>query len=158
MIVLRIAMGMVGALVVVALAAAGLGAWTWRRTVTRLDRTVVAQSRPSEPVAAADLPPPVARYLGHSIPREPPRIQLVRLRQSGTFLLGTDPDGWRVFSATEVFGVNPPAFYWDARIRMAPLLSVRVLDSYVEGRGSMVGKVAGLLPVVEDAGVAEAVS
>lgn len=39
-------------------------------------------------------------------------------------------------------------FVWDARIRMAPLVSIRVRDSYVRGRAGMLGRVASVVPVV----------
>jgi hypothetical protein len=39
---------------------------------------------------------------------------------------------------------------WDARIRMAPLASVRVRDAYVEGRASMLGALMGVVPVVDE--------
>lgn len=44
---------------------------------------------------------------------------------------------------------------WDARIRMAPLVSVRVRDGYVGGHASMRGAVAALVPVVNAADDAE---
>jgi hypothetical protein len=152
MVAAKILVGVAGGLTVAGLAVVGFGSWTWTRAVARLDRRVSTESGHSAPIGAHPLPPPVARYVAQAIPRDAPRVRTARLRQSGTFLLGTGPDAWRAFSAREVFRVDPPAFYWDARIRMVPLVSVRVLDSYIDGRGSMVGKVAGVISVVDDAG------
>jgi uncharacterized protein DUF6920 len=38
---------------------------------------------------------------------------------------------------------------WDARISMAPGLAVRVRDALVDGRGSTLGRLAGLITVVD---------
>ncbi|MBI2188996.1 MAG: hypothetical protein HYU37_18000 [Acidobacteria bacterium] len=48
----------------------------------------------------------------------------------------------------------PPGFVWDARIRQAPLLSVRVRDGYLEGTGMMQARLANLIPVVDERGSA----
>jgi hypothetical protein len=52
------------------------------------------------------------------------------------------------FVATQRLSAEPPGFVWDARIRMAPLVSVRVRDGFVGGHASMRGTVAALVPVV----------
>jgi hypothetical protein len=141
-----------GTALLILLVALGIGSWRWNRAVARLDAAVVAASELAEPIAAHLLPDPVARYLAGAIPEDGPPIRVARLRQSGSFLLGNGPDAWKRFSADEVFRGDTPAFYWDARITMAPLLSVRVLDSYVEGRASMVGRLAGVIALVDEGG------
>lgn len=74
--------------------------------------------------------------------------------QEGEFLL-REPEGWAPFRAIEIFTAHPPGFLWDARIRMAPFLTVRVRDGYARGVGSMRGAVGGLLTVVRAAGTPE---
>lgn len=54
--------------------------------------------------------------------------------------------------------MTPPGFVWDAGIRMAPIVSVRVRDSYIGREGTMLGKLAALLPVVEQRGTPEMAS
>jgi hypothetical protein len=104
--------------------------------------------------ALADLPAPVARYLravlreGDSVPRG------VRLEWQGDFLV-RPPDAWGPFTATQDVAIRPGGFVWDARMRMAPGLSVRVRDSFVEGRGSMRAKALGLFTVVAVEGTPE---
>jgi hypothetical protein len=55
----------------------------------------------------------------------------------------------------EDFAVRPPGFVWDARIRMAPLLTALVRDSYLAGEGVMHGSIAGVVTVVEQRGTPE---
>ncbi|MEJ2207283.1 MAG: hypothetical protein P8170_24675 [Gemmatimonadota bacterium] len=145
-------LGLGGTALLILLVALGIGYRRWNRAVARLDAAVVAASEPAGPIAAHLLPDPVARYLAGAIPENGPPIRVARLRQSGTFLLGAGPDAWKRFSAHEVFRGDTPAFYWDARITVAPLLSVRVRDSYVGGQASMVGRLAGVIAVVDEAG------
>ncbi|HEV2130256.1 MAG TPA: DUF6544 family protein, partial [Longimicrobiaceae bacterium] len=50
------------------------------------------------------------------------------------------------------FTVNRPGFVWDAKIRMAPLMSMRVRDSYIAGRAGMLARISALVPVVDQEG------
>ena len=120
------------------------------RLAAELDRLA---GRPAGRVSfdsLATLPAPVQRYLRLVLREGQLRIRAARMRQSGTFRSreGMDPEaGWASFVATQRFSAEPPGFLWDARIRMAPLVSVRVRDAYVGGHASMRGAVAALVPV-----------
>jgi hypothetical protein len=107
------------------------------------------------PFADADLdglPTPVARYLRMVLPDAAPAIACARLTQRGDFLARPRPDGWRPFTAVEHFSARPPGFVWDARIRMAPGMSVLVRDAFAEGQGSMVASVMGVRRIVSVSG------
>jgi hypothetical protein len=54
-----------------------------------------------------------------------------------------------LFEASQYVSVQPTGFVWDASIRMAPLMKVRVRDVYVAGQGSVEGKAFSLVPVAE---------
>jgi hypothetical protein len=54
----------------------------------------------------------------------------------------------------EHFSARPPGFVWDARIRMAPGVTVHVRDGFVDGRGSMEARVLSVYPVVSVEGTA----
>jgi hypothetical protein len=95
------------------------------------------------------LPSPVARYFRAVLSDSSPPVALARLEQRGQFLIRPgDPDGWRPFTAVEYFATRPAGFVWDARIRMAPGITVLVRDGFVDGRGSMTASVLGLKQVV----------
>lgn len=81
------------------------------------------------------VPAPVARYLRRVL-RTTNEIQEVQLRQIGTLRADLNSDRWMPFVAEHI--VVPPAtgFVWNARIKVAPLLHVRVTDSLSEGRGA----------------------
>lgn len=95
----------------------------------------------------ATLPPPVARWLrragavGHPIPRS------VRLIQSGG--LRTQP-GARLMPARahQHFTTDPPAFVWAAEVSLFGLPIVG-RDTWIEGRGRMLIRAAGLATLAD---------
>lgn len=135
--------------------AGGVAGWRWSRRVQQIEARILGGRRsPGAPALASPLdtlPPPVRRFAARSIPETATGIVAARLIQEGTFQMGEGPDGWRRFEAVEVFRGHPPAFFWDARIAMAPAIPVRVLDAYVDGEARMVGKILGLVTVVDAA-------
>jgi hypothetical protein len=104
----------------------------------------------------AELPAPVARYFEFALEPGQPLIREARLEQTGTFAIR--PGRWSPFTAVEHFTMRPLAFLWDARIRLMPLVSARVRDSYTEGEGATRVTVAGLVPMVDLRGTPEMAS
>lgn len=113
-----------------------------------LDTTGQAAVSAPSPPAWADLPAPIQRYLRHVRPEGAIDIRAVRLQQRGSFR--SDPTGeWRSFTATQHVSIRPPGFLWNASIDMMPLLPVRVVDTYHDGRGGLWAKLGGVLTVVD---------
>ncbi len=102
------------------------------------------------------LPRPVVRYFQFALTSGQSWIRRARFSQTGEFALHAGE--WRSFTASEYFSVNPPGFVWDANIRMAPILLVHVRDSYIHGEGVMYGKLASIVPVVNQRGTPEMAS
>jgi hypothetical protein len=105
------------------------------------------------PFSAADLeglPAPVARGLRRVLPEGQPLPRRVRITWRGTFNLGRPgKDAWRPFTATQVFAPGAPGFVWDARVAMAPGLTVFVRDGFVGGQGSMHASLCGVVTLVD---------
>lgn len=127
-----------------------VAARTWRAGVAEFHQEVMSGAEPTTTLPLNSTPEPVARYLARSLPSPTPQVESARLHQKGTFQMGEGEDAWRRFTAEEVFRVNPPAFYWDARIEVAPGFAAFVRDSYLRGSAEMLGKVAGLITVVHE--------
>lgn len=148
------------ALILVLAATAVLAGARWRSATATLIAGLHDSSRSGEPAVyssseLADLPPPVARYLG-TVLRDGQRIpRHARIEQRGTFAVKPTPEGWRPFSAVQQFAARPVGFVWDARIGMAPGLDFLVRDAFVGGTGSMYGTVMGVVPVVNVQGTPE---
>jgi hypothetical protein len=134
----------------------GTSAWN-RQTEAMLDRLAQTPSNGGptrfSPDELQGLPAPVVRYFEFALTPGQPLIRRARIEHQGEFRGGMDA-AWGPFHSVQHFTVNRPGFVWDANIRMAPLLNVRVRDSYVQGRGGMLGKLAGLVAVVDEEGSA----
>jgi hypothetical protein len=93
---------------------------------------------------------PVQRWLRYSNVVGTDVPATVRLRQDGQFQM--EGRGWMPFTAEQYFTIDPPAFLWKARFRMAPLLSVSGRDRYRSGEGSIEMRVLSLVPVANKTG------
>lgn len=152
-----------GGIVVAAVASVAVAALAWNRATAQLLTRLDTRSRArSDGAPAPDrfsreelsgLPAPVVRYFDLVLTPGQRLVRRARLTQRGTFAL--EHDRWSPFTATEDFFVGPPGFVWDARIRMAPLVAVRVRDSYVAGEGTMHAAIASLVTVADQRGTRE---
>lgn len=93
------------------------------------------------------LPPPVARYLRTVLRDGQPRVDQARFVQGGQFNLSADGERWLPFRADQVVQVQRPGFDWDARVRLAPGLPIRVHDAYAGGTGWLRASLLGLVDV-----------
>ncbi len=145
-------------LLVLAAAAVALGAAVWRgdsaRAVARLQQPDSGRAPAAGDGTESTLPPPVARYFAYALAADRRPVRTAHVRWMGEFRMRPDA-AWVPFTATQDFSVNPPGFVWDARIRMLPFMNVRVRDCYRAGAASMLGRLAGVIPVVDQAGTPE---
>lgn len=129
----------------------------WMRASSAFKARLGAAAQPTRiPVYSEQeldgLPAPVARYLRQVLREGQPMIRRARIEWRGEFNMGQPgADHWKPFEATQDYTVCPPGFVWDARIAMAPAIPVLVRDMFLEGRGSMRGKIAGWITVVDAA-------
>jgi uncharacterized protein DUF6920 len=101
------------------------------------------------------LPEPVARYFRMALKDGQPLVRSARVSHNGEFLTNPEGKGWSPFESTQCFSANPPGFVWDATIRMAPLMDVRVRDAYLAGKGSMQARTFAVIPVMDARGQTE---
>lgn len=154
---MAIAVGVAGTLLLTGAAAIGLGRTAWSRgtaaAVTGLRARASLPPSGAGPAFTtgdtADLPLPVARYFAFALPEGQPQVRAATIVWSGEFRSRLEGE-WAPFSALQHFTARPPGFVWDARIRMLPAASVYVRDTYLDGRGTMLGRVAALVPVVDE--------
>lgn len=155
-IVVAVAGGVIG--IIVAAVAVGTALWN-RSTARTVERLIHDDASPDTTVLSHEelegLPDPVARYFEFTLTPGQPLVRRARIEQTGDFRIGGLDASWSPFTAVQHFTTNPPGFVWDADIRMAPMMSVRVRDRYLSGAGSMQGKVASLVTVVDEGGYDE---
>ncbi|CAN5854259.1 hypothetical protein BH23GEM7_BH23GEM7_18210 [soil metagenome] len=146
----------VGALLGGVIVATAFGSIAWSRATSRtVERLTTSTPRAGAEIFSPEqlegLPAPVARYFGLVLTPGQPLIRSARIEHEGEFRTGLDAP-WNPFHSVQHFTADPPGFVWDASIRMAPLMNVRVRDSYIGGSAGMRGAVAGLVPVVDQQG------
>jgi hypothetical protein len=93
----------------------------------------------------------VVRYFEFALTPGQPLIRRARIEHRGEFRGALDA-AWSPFHSVQHFTLDRPGFVWDARIEMAPLVTVRVRDSYIDGRAGMLARIGGLIPVVDQEG------
>lgn len=135
------------------LAAVAVGNLLWKRSTKKAIRRLGPESASGvfSRSQLEGLPAPVVRYFDFALTPGQRLLRGARLEHEGTFRGGFD-EPWSPFTSVQHFSVRPPGFVWDASIRLAPLLTVRVRDSYIGGTGGMQGKIASLIPVVDQSG------
>lgn len=159
---LRITGMVAGGLVVGAAAAVAIGSVAWRRTTARRLDLLADAMRQRSPDAApplrhaelAALPAPVARYFAFTLPEGERRVRTAHIRWEGEMRLRPDA-AWSPYTAAQSFTTYPPGFLWDAAVRMMPLVTVRVRDSYIASQGRMLGRLGGVATVVSEGGTPE---
>jgi hypothetical protein len=139
-----------------ALAVVGAGGVAWERAtardVARVHQVAARFQAPREaPAEAAELPAPVARFFAHAIRPGRAPVRAARIEHAGAFRTGLH-QRWMPFRSVQHFSARPPAFVWNASMRMAPLVGIRVRDSYLDGSAGMTAKLAGVVPLVDEQG------
>jgi hypothetical protein len=157
---IKIGIAALGGLVVGGGAAVALGTSLWNRATARAvgRLSALASDRDSAPLPVftqqqlAGLPGPVARYFEFALTPGQTLVRRAHIRWAGEFFIR---GAWNRFSAAQEYAVHPPGFVWDADIRLAPFLPVLVRDGYIGGEGVMLGKMAGLVSLVDQHGTPE---
>ena len=133
------------------------GQWSLLREgpVTSAELSEVLGSPPVELTKGIEAPGQLVR---HYSPGKPVRLGAAAA-QEGEFLIGfgalagqcnLSPTGeqWKPFTSRQRVITRRPGFLWDAKIAMLPGVTVRVVDSYVAGKGLLRAKVQGLVRAV----------
>lgn len=111
----------------------------------------VAQPAPDEEARVEALPPPVRKYLEISNARAETRVKTAVLQQRGTMKTAADQTEL-AFESEQTYSVDPPGFTWLCQARFAPKLYIWARDRFIEGRGSMLIRLLGIIPVADAAG------
>ena len=91
-----------------------------------------------------NLPAPIQRYLSYTgvVGMQP--IKNVQLKYSGKFRTAADKP-WMSMVAKQHYNTDPASFVWKANFKIAGLPLLSVTDRYENGKGAMLGKLAGLV-------------
>jgi hypothetical protein len=78
-------------------------------------------------------------------------VRCVRLKEQGEMRFGPE-SRWIPFTAEERIDARRSGFVWEARMRTARILPMTVVDAYEQGRGRLVAKLGGAVPVIDSRG------
>lgn len=150
---LKLSIGLAVVLVVVFVGGYFWGQASWQTAMESLRvRLTTGEVAPSVMAYSSQelegLPEPVRRYFQQVLTEGQPLIRVVQVTHSGSFNMGTADDHWQPFTSEQSVATSPRGFVWDARIRMAPGLSVSVVDAYVAGQGVLEARLLGLITVM----------
>ena len=102
------------------------------------------------------LPAPVQRYFRAALTEGQPIIAAVTIEMAGTFNMSATAEQWKPFTSWQRVVTRRPGFMWNARISMLrPGLVVRVVDSYIAGKGLLHAAMLGLFTVAKVEGGGE---
>ncbi|MEJ5262891.1 MAG: DUF6544 family protein [Ignavibacterium sp.] len=97
-----------------------------------------------------NLPPIVQKWLRNSGAVGKEIIHTVRLKQKGQMKMKPGQDKWYDAKAVQYFTVDTPAFIWQVKVDMMPLVYFTGRDMFKDGKGSMLIKILSLINVVND--------
>jgi hypothetical protein len=101
------------------------------------------------------LPAPVQRYFRAVLKEGVPIISAATIEISGTFNMSATGEQWKPFKSRQRVSTRRPGFLWDAQISMLPGLTVRVVDSYIAGKGLLHAAILGLFTMADISGDGE---
>ena len=140
------------ALIFVCLTAVGAMRWTGatQAILARLEaKRLPASPARYDPREIEGLPAPVQRYFSTVLTPGQAIVTAATLEHTGHFNLSPTGEQWKPFTSRQRVVVQRPGFLWDARIALAPGVSVRVHDSYADGEGLLHAAVFGLFSVAD---------
>jgi hypothetical protein len=97
--------------------------------------------------------PEIVKAFAHRAGGRVNGASVVRVVQSAEMKLQADQPFFRI-DAVQLSGTRDPGFVWDARGSMASVIPIRVVDSYVAGKGWLEARIAGSIPVANATGAA----
>jgi hypothetical protein len=98
------------------------------------------------------LPVPVKRFFRTTLAEDAPMVSGAQIRHVGTFDMSETAPRWKAFTSDQKVVVQRPGFDWNARIAMAPGMSVHVHDAYVAGEGLLHAALFGLISLAKAGG------
>jgi hypothetical protein len=144
-----------GFLIIICLGLAVMyGGQHWKADADRSRDKLISGRRPIEPQIydqreLEGLPAPVQRFFRTVLKDGQLIVAAVRLSQQGQFSMNEMKDNWSKFTATQQVMTHGLGFDWNARIQMAPGLTIFVNDAYVLEEGNLHASLLGLFTLAK---------
>ena len=94
------------------------------------------------------LPAPIQRYMNYTgvVGKEIPKS--IELKYTGRFRQSTEQP-WMRMIADQFYTTDPSSFVWQAKFKMMGIPLLGVTDRFENGKGSMLGKLAGIFTIFD---------
>ncbi|MCK0159551.1 DUF6544 family protein [Allomuricauda sp. F6463D] len=129
------------------------GSYQFNIMVEKEVNTVLSNSSTNKTMISNErmhhLPEIVQKWLNASGVVGKEKVDLVKLKQAGE--MRTQPKGkWMPFTAEQYFDVEHPSFVWSTEVTAFSSIKMIGRDKFYDGTGSMLIKLASLIPVVDE--------
>jgi hypothetical protein len=95
------------------------------------------------------LPTVIQKWLTSSGVLGKPKVSTVYLTQAVQLKLKPSQTKWKKGIAEQYFTIDPPAFHWDIKTEMNPVLPIVGRDKFEEAKGEMLIKLLAIFPVAD---------
>lgn len=96
----------------------------------------------------SQLPASVQKWLAASGIIDKPIIKSVKLKQKALMKMKPEQEDWYEAEAVQYFNSEHPAFIWQVKMKMMSFIQIVGRDKLENGKGEMLIKLLGLIPVV----------
>lgn len=146
--------GTIANVIVLLVALTAWANWNFDRKVKKEISQIIEQRSPAKQEVvtekmAGHLPKPVQLWLSRSGIVGKEMIQTVHLKQRGWMRMSPEKKTWIETSAEQFFNIDRPAFIWQVKMHMMPLVPVSGRDKFVDGKGHMLIKAFSLVNAVD---------
>lgn len=128
----------------------------FQKKIDREKEEILAMAAPSgkaiEESELQDLPLPVQKWLRRAGVVGRAEIRNVWIRQKALMKLKPGQEEWYVAEAGQLTATDKPAFIWNVRMSMNPLIQIAGRDRFVNGKGAMLIKLGSLINVANEKG------
>ena len=130
------------------------GASSWQSDTSELRGRLEAARFPAsvgiyDPGELDPLPEPVQRYFRIVLTEGQRVVAAISVEHTGSLNMSEVGEQWKPFESTQRVTIRRPGFVWDARILVAPGMTVHVRDAYVAGEGVLTARLFGLVSAME---------
>lgn len=101
------------------------------------------------------LPAPVQRYFRAALREGQPIVTAATIALAGRFNMSPTGEQWKPFTSHQRVVARRPGFLWDAKIAMLPGVRLRVVDSFIVGKGLLHATIQGLFTMADIQGEGE---
>jgi hypothetical protein len=141
-------------IVVIVIISIIIGDILWGNYTSNLTKELIVNNKKIDEQVNLDelssLPEIVQKYFRLVLKDGAPVINRATITQIGEFRMNPGSEEWLDMKAIQNFTAGNRGFVWSATITMFPPVNIKVIDSYINGKGAMKGKVLSLITVIDE--------